>query len=352
MVKAKTIPLEEGKLERFIRELFEASGLSSRHSQIVFSSILYAERRGLSSHGLIRVPHYLRRLEKGGICARPRIRVLQENSASALMDGDRAMGQISGTMAMKKAVNLAKTYNVGVVSLRRGSHFGAAGYFSSMAAEKNYIGIALSNTSAIMAPTGGRQAVIGNNPISVAVPSAGRFPLVLDFALSISAQGKIEVARAQGKAIPLNVALDPRGRPTTDPTEALAGTVLPAGGYKGYGSALMVDILCGVLAGGSFGPQVGSLIKGDDSKPTDKSFFFLALKISAFCPLREFKRRVADYVELIKTSQPASGAKEIFVPGEIEWRHDQENLDKPIMIEPKVYEALIAKAEGLGVARP
>ena len=238
---------------------------------------------------------------------------------------------------------------MGAVALRRGSHFGAAGYYSAMAVEKDCIGIAISNTAAMMAPTGGSESMIGNNPISIAVPSSGDFPLVLDIALSISSQGKFMVAREQGKLIPPGLALDPNGKPTNDPTAALAGTVLPVGGYKGYGLAFVADLLCGILAGGSFGPQVGSLIKGDESKPTDKSFFFLALKVKAFCPLSEFKDRVADYVRLIKASKLASGSTEIFVPGEKEWRHYQANKNKPIMIGPKVYGTLNEVAKSLGV---
>ncbi len=349
MVKETAISVEVSQLERFIRALFEASGLSSQHSQMVFTSILYAEQRGMPSHGLIRVPYYLQRLKKGGINARPRIEVLEQDHACALMDGDRAMGQVSGTLAMEKAISLATEYNVGAVSLRRGSHFGAAGYFSAMAVEKDYIGVAISNTAANMAPTGSSELVIGNSPVSIAVPSSGEFPLVLDIALSVSSQGRIMVAREQGEPIPSGLALDAQGRPTTDPAEALAGSLLPVGGYKGYGMALMADILCGVLAGGSFGTKVGSLIKGDMSKPTDKSFFFLALKVDAFCPPSEFKDRVADYVRLIKASKLASGTTEVLVAGEKEWRNYQANKNEPVSMEPNVYGTLKEVAASLGV---
>lgn len=331
---------EINKIRTFISALFKAAGVNSRDSSHIMSSLLYAEQRGIFSHGLIRIPYYIQRIEKGGINANPRIQTFMEKKACAIINGDNAMGQVSGTSGMRKAVSLACKYNVGVVSVQRGSHFGAASYFSSMALKRNYIGVAVSNASAVMAPTGGKKALIGNNPISVAVPSSSQFPIILDMALSSAALGKFLVARQQKKSIPPGLAIDCHGKPTTDPDEALSGTVLPMGGYKGYGLALIADIFCGVLAGTSFGPQVGSLLKGDGSRPTDNSFFFLALNIGAFIPVRRFKERIAQYVQLIKTSPPAYDSEGVFLPGEKEWQYYIKNKNRAIAVDKKLYKDL------------
>lgn len=324
------------RVAAFVTELFHKIGLRKKDARLVSDSLLYAEQRGIRSHGLIRIPYYARRIIKGGTNARPRMKIIKESGACALIDGDDGMGQVSGAFAMKAAMRLAGRYGVSHVCVRNGGHFGAAGYFTTMASAKNLIGIATSNTSAVMAPTGGTKRMVGNNPLSVAVPCAGDYPIVLDMAMSVSSLGKSVVAAQRGDPIPAGWALDENGKPTTDPQAALAGSALPFGGYKGYGLALMLDILGGVLSGGAFGPDVGSLLSGDPATANGNAFAFLAIKPGSFMPVREFKKRVTRMADRIRRSPRSAGTKRIYLPGEIEYLHYHKNRDKPITISNRL----------------
>jgi len=311
------------ELETAISEIFEGAGVRTEDSRVTAANLVCAEQMGILSHGLIRVSAYVSRLLKGGINPRPQVGIVRQEGAVAVVDGDNGLGQISAAFAMGAAIRIADESGVGFVHVRNGSHFGMAGFYSLMASDQDMIGFASSNTSAVMAPTGGRERMVGNNPISIAIPSSGPFPILVDMAISVTALGKFLVAAQNGESIPLGWALDRNGVPTQDPSEALKGSVLPIAGYKGYGLALVVDVLTGLLADGNFGPAVGSLISGDPASPNGNSFAFLALDPARFLDRSRFKDLVLAMTTALKASQRAEGIDEILLPGEREFKSRQ-----------------------------
>ncbi len=211
--------------------------------------------RGVDTHGVYRMLVYSAKLKGGFINPKPNLRIIKETPATALIDGGNNLGQVVGYRAMETAIQKAKAVGVSFVSVRNSNHFGTCAHFSMMALRNNMIGMAFTNASAQIAPTGGVDKLLANNPWSIAVPSGKKFPIVLDMANSVIARGKIRLAAKEGRSIPLGWAVTKDGEPTSDPNAALEGLTLPVGGYKGYCITLMVDMLSGVLADSCYGPR-------------------------------------------------------------------------------------------------
>ena len=245
-------------LRKFAREVLTRVGVPSDHAAMTANSLVEADQRGVHTHGLAYLPVYVQRLMAGGINPAPAIRLVSERPSTALIDGDNGLGQVVGVQAIQLAINKAREHGAGLVGVRNSNHFGAAAHYAMAAAREGMIGLAMSNIGPTMAPWGGITPCYGNNPISYAVPT-GEAAIVLDMATSVVSRGRISAAAARGETIPLGWACDREGRPTQDPNLALEGLLLPVGGYKGYGIALLIDILSGVLTGGAFGQGVGNL---------------------------------------------------------------------------------------------
>jgi LDH2 family malate/lactate/ureidoglycolate dehydrogenase len=216
------------------------------------------------------------------------------------------------------AVTRAKEIGLVAVTVRNGFHFGTAGRYARMIAEQNCVGIVLSNTRPLMPPPGGAEALVGNNPIAVALPSAGEFPVEADMALSATAMGKIRLAAAAGQRIPEDWAVDSQGRPTTDPTAAINGMLLPAAGPKGFGLAFVIDLLCGGLSDGAVGAEVRPLY-GDPAEPYRCSHFFLAIDAGHFPAGERFAQRVRDQAIRVSGSKRGPGGERVYAPGELVW---------------------------------
>lgn len=313
------------------------AGLPPEDQEVVAESLIQADLRGVSSHGLLRLPLYLERLHQGVVNARPNIVIEKEKRASALLDGDHALGQVSGHFAMELAIKKAQECGIAAISVKNGHHFGAGAYFVEMASRQNMIGIAMTNTPPLMAPWGGKKAMIGNNPFAVSIPTEGPHPLILDMAFSQVAQGKISMAQACAQAIPEDWATDCEGIPTTNPEEALKGLLLPAGGYKGYGQAIMVDMLTGVLSGALFGPFVISMMQVP-RLPQASGQLYMAIDIEAFRELSEFKKDVTRYIETIKGCPKAAQTQELFVPGEQSWKRYEQALVDGIQVPEAIFQ--------------
>jgi len=286
-------PVSPEWLARLVAALFVESGLSETASKEVAGALVDADVHGVTSHGTMLVPLYLKRIRSGSVSTEVSPEVLIDRGVVALLDGRNALGQLTSPQAMGMAVAKARSFGAGVVAVRRAFHFGRAGRYAEQAAREGLIGLAMSNTRPLMPAPGGAMPAIGNNPMAFAFPREGDDPLVIDVALSQSSMGAVRLAAKAGRSLPEGWAADSEGRPTTDPGVALAGMLLPAGGHKGFALALAVEALTGVLAGGAFGPQVRPLY-GDPSEPYSCSHLFMALDPDAFGAREDFSSRIAE----------------------------------------------------------
>jgi LDH2 family malate/lactate/ureidoglycolate dehydrogenase len=334
------------RLRESVAELFAAAGLSKRAAETVASALVDADLRGVHSHGVNLVPVYLERLRNGTVSTQEHARVVSDKGATALLDGGHSLGILTGDEAMNLAIAKAKDHGVGVVVVRHAFHFGAAFRYVQAAARAGHIGVAASNTRPLMPAPGGAKPVVGNNPVAIGVPRGSGEPLVLDMALSQAAQGKIRLAAKAGRQIPDNWATDEEGRPTTDAQAALAGMLLPIGLHKGFGLALMVDILTGVLSGGGFGASVHS-VYNDMTVPNDCAHLFLALDVSAFIVADDFMRRVAQLAEAVTRGGSIGDTDRLVLPGQLEDERFETSLVDGIALDPAVAEALRECASAL-----
>lgn len=335
-------------LTEAVTKIFVAAGLSDSAASKVASSLVDADRRGISSHGVMLVPMYIGRIRHGSVSKREKAEVVVDSNAIALLDAHHALGQLTGDQAMELAVEKARRYGVGAVTVRHAFHFGGAFRYVQRAAKSQCIGIAAANTRPLMPATGGARPVLGNNPLAVGVPNGDKAPIVLDMALSEAALGKIRIAASEGKKIPPTWATDSEGKPTTDPQAALEGMLLPIGGHKGYGLALIVDILAGVLSGGSSGDQVKGLYT-DFSTPNDCAHVFLAIHIASFCDFEDFLERLQVLTLQIKNSPRAPGVERIMLPGEIEEERFAQSEERGVVIARSILEDLERTADEMGV---
>ena len=327
--------------------VFEKLGLPREDSQIAADAIVGSNLRGVDTHGVIRMLVYSQKLKGGYVSAKPKLHPVRETKGTALLDGGNGLGQVVGYRAMETAIRKAKDVGVSCVTVRNSNHFGTCAHYSMLALQQDMIGLAFTNASAQIAPTGGAQKVLANNPWSVAVPAGQRFPVVLDMANSVVARGKIRMAAKEGKPIPPDWAVDKNGTPTTDPKAALEGFLLPVGGYKGYGITLIVDLLTGVLADSCYGPRVQGLDVVEAIGGVGHTF--MAIDVAAFDDVAVFKSRMDAYIGEIKNSKKAAGVEQIYLPGELEFLKEQERRRKGIPLHVNIITDLKAIAEETGV---
>ncbi len=335
-------------LQAFTADLFQSSGLSQEDALFCARSLVDTNLWGIDSHGVLRVPIYIKRLLAGSCNPQANIKAVKNAITMEVLDGDNGVGQIVGREAMTRAIELAKTYNIGLVGAIRSNHFGAAATYSRMAVDEGMIGIAMTNVVQNVVAPGGSQPIIGNNPFSVAVPTYGDFPFVLDISLSTVAGGKLLLASKKGEKIPLDWATDNKGRPTDDPDEAFEGFLLPVGGHKGLGLAYTIEILTGLISGGVFLEAMKGMYKYPND-PSLTSHMMIAVNISAIMDKNELQKRMTDFIQTIHSSPMWDQSKEMLIPGELEYRTMQERKQKGIPIPNNLYEDLVALAKDLGV---
>jgi L-2-hydroxycarboxylate dehydrogenase (NAD+) len=341
-------------LRGYVVRFMEHFAVPRDEAQIVADVLVEADRRGITSHGVVRLSSYYGdRLRQKLIKPAAQISVVHETETSALLDGGNGLGQVVAHRAMSLCVRKAQSANIAAVAVRNSNHFGIAGYYAMMALEHSMIGVALTNSQPLVAPTFGRSAMVGTNPIAVAVPAGRKMPFVLDMATSTVSIGRIRVYEKTSKSIPLGWAVDSSGTPTSDPGDVLAGgALLPLGGgaetsgYKGYGLAVAVDILAGLLPGASFGSHVGH--------PTDLGaagvgHFFLAMQIGAFRKEEDFRADVDALVEELAQAPKGSGQARIYVAGEKEYETAAECKVRGIPLVVEVVRQLAEEGERAGV---
>jgi ureidoglycolate dehydrogenase (NAD+) len=334
-------------LESWTQALLEASGLEAAAAEIVTVSLVDANRRAVDSHGVARLPIYSERLRAGLVNDRPRPRVEREEGAVALVDGDRGPGQVAGVLATDHAIQLARRHGVGVVSVHRSSHYGAAAYYAIRAAQAGMVGISTTNSEPFVIPFGGVGRALGTNPIALAAPTPdGIFDV--DMATSQVAVNKIFNARDEGRTIPEGWGVDEQGHSTTDPAEVHAA--VPLGGYKGYALAVLVEVLSGALSGSGVGHAVGSLVEGRE--PQDVGHFHLVLDPDRLAGRVRFAEALGGLLAALKAMPVAPGHDEVLVPGEPEARAKAERERDGIPLPPTLWATLEELGGELGVRPP
>lgn len=334
------------ELESFASELFTRAGLPPADAATEAEVLVWANLRGVDSHGVLRVTWYLDNIDKGYMNPRPQVKVLKETPAVLYLDCDRAFGPVATKPAMAQVMAKARTVGIGWALLRNVTHQGAIGYYARMAATNGLAGLVIVCSPPNMAPFGAKAAGVHNSPIAMAVPAERYPPLVLDMATSIVAGGKLEVAR--DKRVPLGEgwALDGAGNPTLDPE--VARILLPAGGPKGSGLALMFQCFTSLMANN---PLIVPTLEGRDMGHAQNSVV-AAVDISLFHDLAEFKRQVDDTIEHLKALPKADGVSDILMPGEPEERTLAERTRNGIPLPPGTVERLRVAAQRFGLALP
>ncbi len=289
-----------GDLRQFVVEVLGHQGVPSDDGGVVADALLYADLRGITSHGLALFPGYLQRLVAGSITAQPAISVVEDFGAIGVLDGGNALGPVAARRGMGLALDKAAQFGVGAVGVRNGNHFGAAGYYAALALERGMLGLATSNAAAIMAPPGGTTPVVGNNPLAVAAPGGQEPPIVVDFALSVVSYGRIRRAAERGERIPATWATRADGTPTADPAMALAGLLAPFGGHKGFGLAVAVELLTAALTGAALSWEVAAAQQR--GQPENRGHFCLAIAPERFQTAEAFHRRMTVLANRIRRS--------------------------------------------------
>ena len=337
-------------LRAFCLEALAKAGVGAADARTTADVLVTTDTWGVHTHGVKALRGYVRRLRAGGLNPRGRPAVVSEGTAWAIVDGDSALGMVASCFAMETAIRKAEQSGIGYVGVRNSCHFGAAGYYAAMAADRGMIGMAMANDAPSVTAPGARGRVTGSNPFAYAVPTGAGGPILLDMATSTVAGGKVAAAHAEGKPIPEGWLVDEDGLPTTDPAAFLRGAPLtPMAGHKGYGLALMIEALAGILTGAALTRHVLSWIADDPALPTGHGGAFLAIDIAAMMPMDEFKRRVDGVCREIRAAPKAAGSDRIYLPGEIEWDRRRRALAEGIVLPDDVMQYLSALAGELGI---
>ena len=354
---AKIIRFKKQDLIDYTIKFMEKLGVPAGDAEVVGDILIEADLRGVSSHGLIRLSSYYgNRLKAGYMNPETITKVIKETDTTLSFDGGNGLGQVNGYRAMEACIEKAKTSNIAVATVNHSNHYGIAGYYAMMALPHDMIGISMTNSQPLQAPTFGRTAVLGTNPIAVAAPSDKEYPYVLYMATSVVAIVKIKVYEKKDEKIPMGWGLDDNGTVTEDPKKVQSGgpgALLPLGSteelrsYKGYGMALLVDILCGALSGASTLTDVGF---PHEPRESDVGHFFMAIKIDAFRPIIDFKSQIDHMIRLLKDSPKAAGQKTIYIAGEKEYVAAEENRKKGVPLLDKIVEELTINGASIGAA--
>jgi LDH2 family malate/lactate/ureidoglycolate dehydrogenase len=307
----------ESELSRLATRAFQGLGLTETDAGDVVKILVLADLFGLSTHGLSRIESYGERLLVQGIRARPNITVQAPAPALRLVDGDNGVGPVVGMHALRAAMDAARQCGIGMAFARGSNHFGPISPYSLLAAEEGFASVIGSNATTTIAPWGGSDARLGNSPLGFGVPNPGGSPFLLDMAMSVVARAKVRNAFKRGESIPDTWATDDKGRATTDPKAALDGFLLPIGGHKGYGLALLVDMFAGLLSNAAYLTHVKSWVDAPD-EPQNLGHFFILIDTRMLGSAQWLSERMMDFAEILHDSPPSVADKPVIVPGEIE----------------------------------
>lgn len=335
-------------LHAFACDALRACGLAPDIAALVADTLVDADARGIGSHGIVRLPIYVKRLQSGLVdaAAVPTVDVI---GALATVDGRNCVGALAARSGMEAAIGLAARLGIGMALVNHSNHCGALGFYVRDAARRGFMAIGASNAPVTMAYHGGRTRAVGTNPFAIAVPRGETPPLVLDVATSAVARGKIIVAASEGRAIPDGWAMDVDGNPTTDADRALEGSVLPFAGPKGSGLAMMIDLLCGVVAGADFGRNIGDMYE-NWTRPQNVGHVFLAIRPGD--DPNAFLERIEAFVRDVAALPPATGNERVLLPGEVEELAAADASREGVKVARSTLAALAALAAELRLEPP
>lgn len=344
----------------FVRSVFLSMGCSQEHSELASKVLLSADLRGVDSHGVARLSGYVRLWEAGRVNAKPNIRLVHETPSTAVVDGDKGLGLVVAPFAMQVAIDKATQVGTGWVSVKNSNHFGIAGYHAMMALMHNMIGMAMTNASALVAPTFSVERMLGTNPIAVAIPADKQPPFVADFATTTASNGKLEILQRKNEEAPVGWVQDKSGNEATN-ANALkeGGAMLPLGGdkehgsHKGYALGSIVDIFSAVLSGASYGPWAPpfpAYVPMPQNMPGDGLGHFLgAMRVDAFRPAEEFRQHMDNWIQRFRDAKPAEGYHKVLIPGDPEREMEAQRIKEGIPLVAPVVEDLKALAVKINI---
>lgn len=321
-------------------------GEEEENAGIASEALVAADMRGISTHGVNLLRMVSQRVAAGMLALPTRVNITADGQATSVLDGNNGLGQVAAYRGMRQSVEKAKLNGVGMVTVRNTNNIGALGYFTSRAAREGFVSIVMTNGNPSVAPFGSADPFFGTNPLSIGVPALHGLPLVLDMSSSVVARGKIRLASLNGDSIPIGWALDETGAPTQDPARALKGCLLPLGGPKGSGLAMMIDIFAGMLSGSAYGQKLKSFHELDGA--TGVGACFIAVDVARFLDPEIFAGKIASYTEEIKGLRRQEGVAEILLPGEVEEKREQENRLRGVDIPDAVVTSLDETLAKLG----
>lgn len=331
---------------RFVESVLMGNGVPHDHASIVASCLVLADLRGVDTHGVNRIPSYMERIRQGVLDGKAAPDVAQITPVVAQVDGRNGFGFVAAHTGMARAVEMAREFGIGFVSVKHSNHFGMSAWVVQQALDAGMMSLVFTNSSPALPVWGGQSKLMGVSPLACGAPAGNTKPFILDMAPSVAARGKIYKAARRGEKIPGDWALDGTGAPTDDPNRALEGVMLPMGGPKGSALAVMMDVFSGVLSGSAFAGHVTNPY--DPSKPADVGHFLVAIKPDLFMSLDDFKERMDYLYQRVVGSDPMVGVDRIYYPGEIEHITHQERLQTGIPYVQAEVDALNAEAAKVG----
>ncbi len=341
----RRVPVEE--LLSLVADLFVCCGMNSDDAALLADSLVYADLSGIHSHGVLRVPEYIKKLTTGGVNPTGRPAVIRDVGACTVVDGGNSMGQVGMDFATKLVIERAAVHGIAAAGIRGSNHSGAMAYYAQQAVAHGMIGIATTNALPTMAPWGGAERILGINPLGIAIPAGEERPIIFDAAFSGSSHGKIRIYQQKGWTLPEGWALDREGRPTTDPAAAIDGLLMPIGGFKGTALALIMGVLSSMLSGAAYGTELGDMENGP--RPGQDGHFVAAIRVEAFEDLDLFKTRVDRAIRQIHDCRPAAGVERIYAPGELEFLRQEEYRARGIPLNDVTLTDLSRAAKGVRI---
>lgn len=332
----------------FAKAVFVANGVPPDHAEIVARCLVAADLRGVDTHGINRIPSYMARVRGGILDPRAAPTLEMKTPVVGLVDGHNTFGALSATLAIDTAIKSAEQFGIGMVSVKHSNHYGMAAWIVQRAIDAGMMGLVFTNSSPAMPAWGGKEKIIGTSPLACGAPAGKAPPFILDMAPTVAARGKVYKAKRRGEKIPLDWALDADGARTDDPARALEGVMLPMGGPKGSGLAIMMDVFSGVLSGSAFAGGVAGPY--ETTRTADVGHFVVAIKPDLFLDLEEFKSRMDFLYQKVVSSEKMAGVDRVFFPGEIEQLQEAERRKLGIPFALAEVELMNEEANRVGVA--
>ena len=337
------------RLERFVASILEKVSVPADNAALLARALVSADLRGMNSHGVLRLPVYVRRLQNGGFRPDSKGRIVRETAGTVLIDGEDGLGAVITCRAMDEAIKRARMNGIAAAGVTNSNHNGEGAFYALRAIDASMIGLCTTNGSPASPPWGGLTKMTGPLPLTIGVPADEEWPLVLDLSLGMSSRGRILYYADKKIPLPDGWLVDAKGQPTNDAEHIRrGGWIQPIGGYKGWGLITIMEVLSGVLTGGPLGRDLVELY-GDTTKPQKNGHFVMAIDVSAFMDVSIFKKRMDGYIRLLKSSEPALGTQGVIIPGEPEFRKEEEQRLNGVIIGCKVVDDVLEIARELGM---